>query len=538
MSFRTGMFQVAPVGAVAAGPSIVPARAASSEATRSIHSGHSLTDAYVHFGPWPNSFRSIVASLYGMDDQDAYDQIIKATIAGSSIQHRYEQDATFAAGSRPYANASVYDCLMITESGPPPHVTDTTAMTNTLDYLCRFVANQIENGAGHDVVLWTIWPSLMGVGYPDTPAAPWQGMTFDDGLPEYEASFKFMADYVSWKMRQLYPSLPDGWRCWLIPGNRWMARVKADVAAEIVPGVTAFADLFIDDIHPDPLTTYGLACFAVSALYQVNLSTADSPYILPAHTDANTVEWPAVSQELAEYFWSIGWELASDFEPVGMGGTSGAAAQWEPADGDLMPQWTLADPNTDPIPAEPAIPEDVIGLVTPDAVTGFSFSPALPAAADGARALTVEHFSAAAGGVYMCVRAQRDSGGPIMGALTTNANGWSGERLLAVGNGGLNRWTTMLYRPSVAELYVAAGTVPLDTDPHTLESWYDDGLIYVSLDGQAVYSAVAEGGISALNYLGLNVETGGYNLIAVTAMDRIPTDEERAGIRAAFEAEG
>ena len=39
------------------------ARTASTDTTRTIHSGHSLTDSYVHIGPWPGNMRSVLESV-------------------------------------------------------------------------------------------------------------------------------------------------------------------------------------------------------------------------------------------------------------------------------------------------------------------------------------------------------------------------------------------------------------------------------------------------------------------------------------------
>ena len=327
-------------------------RVASATLDRSIHSGHSLTDAYIQTGPWPGSMR-ILGEDQGLISGE--DRLIKSTIPGSPIWYRWDNQVE----NEPSANQadarvdiSEFQTLMITEAGPPPHVDDTDGMRETLDYLCRFAANLIENGAGNDLILWSIWPDLRGPGVNDDGHAippDWQGYTFRTGLPEYTRSFKFMADYVTWKMRQVYPSLPEDWRVWLIPGSEWMARVYDDVQAGSVSGVTDISDLFDDNIHPNSVGGYGLSVFALTSLYHHHFLPDDQPWVAPD-----------MPQGLAEYFWGLASDLARLYEPVGMGGTQGAAPVWTLAgNGDLLPDWEFnPDPGPGPDPGE--LPEAVL----------------------------------------------------------------------------------------------------------------------------------------------------------------------------------
>ncbi|WCR16706.1 hypothetical protein [Paracoccus alcaliphilus] len=316
------------------------ARTASTDTTRTIHSGHSLTDSYVHIGPWPGNMRSVLESV---GYTDTYNREIKSTVPGSMIQYRWEHDGNLTEGERAVEDIDQFHTLMITEGGPPPRTTS-EGMVNTLDYFCKFTANTIENGAGNEVILWSIWPDLNGPGGTEPPAE-WAGYTFRTGLPEYENSFKYMADYATWKMRQLYPSLPEDWRVWLIPGHKWMERVYDDIQNDLVPGITDIQELFGDGIHPDTTACYGLSCLVATCLYQVNLTEAENVWIMPEFENHDGTH-PAVPQALAEYFWQIAWEIATTYEPIGMGGTEGAAMKWQPSDGDPMPNWTLDGPNT------------------------------------------------------------------------------------------------------------------------------------------------------------------------------------------------
>lgn len=416
------------------------ARTASTDTTMSIHSGHSLTDTYVNLGPFPNNMRAILESL---GYTDMWDKAIQSTVPGSTIQYRVEHDNTMAEGHRAYSEIDGFHTLMITEAGPPPQTTS-GSMVNTLDYFCRFAANTIENGAGNDVILWSIWPSLFGPGASpenQTPSGDWEGYTFRTGLPEYENSFKYMADYATWKMRQLYPSLPEDWRVWLFPGHKWMERVYDDIQNDLVPGITDIQKLFEDDIHPTPVGGYGLSCLVASCMYQVNLTEEADVWIMPGYTDSSEQTWPAVSQALAEYFWQIAWEIATAYEPVGMGGTGGAALRWHPSDGDPMPNWTLADPNTDPNPdpdPEPGDLPDTVFLLNNDGsgYDGPTPSIALPALVDGAYTFTNQTLIDAPTNrtTYICAAVWTDdpstsTGGEAMQVRLAGANEWGLPKL-------------------------------------------------------------------------------------------------------------
>ena len=317
-------------------------RTASTPATRSIHSGHSLTDAYLHNGPWPGSLRKMAESI-GVSN--AYQTIIKSTIPGSPIWWRWENRVEDSRPNDPSADARTniadFDTLVITEGGPPARVgrpSDSEAMSQTLDHLCRYIANTIENGNGgkgaFDIALWSIWPSLT-MWRPERPGwtDSWQEFTdFRAALPEYGRTFRYFAGYSRWKIKQFYPDLPDGWRVWLFPGHMWMQRLWDDISEGKVPNVKAMQDLFSDDIHANDVGGYGLACFMLTCLYQVNL--AEQPRLF---------QLPGVPAPLRDYFTRTAWEIATTYAPVGMGGTVDEAPVWTPDTmTDPLPDWTPA----------------------------------------------------------------------------------------------------------------------------------------------------------------------------------------------------
>ncbi len=317
-------------------------RAPSGTNARSIHSGHSLTDSYIHTGPWPGTIRLLAESL-GIDDVDT--KFVKSTIPGSPLAWRWRNSAGDLRPTDPTADARWhirdFDTLVITEGGPPPRVarpSDAPGMNDALDYLCRFAANALENGNGgegaQDIILWSIWPSL-AMWRPDPPnwTESWQEFdNFRAALPEYGRSFQFIAQYATWKLRPFYPNLPDIWQVWVFPGHLWMARLWDDLSAGTVPDLARMQDLFRDDIHTNDIGGYGLACLMLTALYQRDLRTQSQLYRLPE-----------VSSNLQDYFTQIAWEITTTYAPAGMGGQEARDAIWDPDEmEDPLPNWTPA----------------------------------------------------------------------------------------------------------------------------------------------------------------------------------------------------
>lgn len=332
-------------------PPAYPRRASDSQ-TRSIHSGHSLTDSYVWTGPWPGAFFTLISRLHARGYEFGL-TVSKSTIPGSPLHWRWNHqiELSYPEGSQADArhDIALFDCLVLTEGGPPPrpHV-QPQVMAESLDYLMRFAANAIENGDHgkglRDIILWSIWPSLDGM--PDVPE--WADLGgFRDCLPEYGRSFRFMADFASWKLRQIYPQLPDDWRIWIFPGHLMMERIWDDIQAGQVPGISDISELFADDIHPNSVAGYALACLVYTCMYQEDLRTRRRVYVQPAFEDTHqNRSFPAATHEQAEYFWRISWEIATSYEPAGMGGTRDAEPAFDPEkDLDYWPDWTLADPG-------------------------------------------------------------------------------------------------------------------------------------------------------------------------------------------------
>jgi len=533
-------------------PAVPFARTASSNTNVNAASGHSLMDAVMHHGPWPGIMGSLLVSAGRMTDMQYQDRFLQCTQPGSGIRARYEHDIDqFEPGKRAYSEADQHNTLFITEAGPPIRYdvegSRRLFITETVDYECRFIANQIENGLGNDVVLWSIWPDLRGPGADDaspTPSAGWAGFTARTALPIYGYHYRLMAEYATAKMRMLYPALPSDWRVWMFPGHLFMQRVLDDFDNDAIPGVTDILQLMDtqqggapDYIHPGPWLMYGLSAMAGAAFYQFAWSDIVDPWEVPAYTAANGVEHLAIPPETAAYMRNLADEINSTYYHVGMGGTVDAEPVWTlEVDGDLMPNWTLADPDTSDgtDPEEPGgaeYPADLLGLVTAVGITDLNFSPPLPEPVGGYRTLTAQYQSPVTGALYVAVRGKRASGGPLFATLGTTHQNWTADKLTAAG-GNSGTWTANRENPN--ELLVDSG-VAMTTADTTLEAWYADGAIHISVDGSTPVTG-ATPAYAAFTTLYLNLYEAGYDLRSLILMGRIPTTSERAGIREALAA--
>lgn len=511
-------------------------RTASDNNTSIIHSGHSLTDAYLKGGDWPG-FITHMSTEIGITD--VYEKHVSSTIPGSPMWWRWEHPVEDIRPGNPSADARVnigdFTTLMITEGGPPPRIIQTEEMLQSMDHFCRFAANTIENGAGNEVILWSIWPALNGPGTSvenPTPTGTWAGYTFRTGCDEYYRSFKYMADYTSWKMRQLYPSLPSDWRVWLIPGDRWMARVYDDIQNGLVPSITSIDDLFEDDIHPEGRAAYGLSCLVMTCLYQINISEEDN-FIIPV----------GMNTDLVEYFWQIAWEIANDYETTGMGGTQGIAREWQPSDGDLMPNWTLADPNTGggegPDPEPGGLPEFVLTATADDFSDLSGFMGAQPVAEDGV--LKFEDATPLTGTFplpvtqYAVMAVQLQSNPSARGPLIVshaNATWWQGRHFGAFYNGYLSGGSLVA---DAGDEGVSEEQAGVGTNWSVFEWWSDGESIWAQLNGGELVSMTLTTpliGMSDITLFGNIDSAPDCHVAAIGICDHVPTPEERAAARA------
>ena len=337
-------------------------RTASVSTDHHVHSGHSLTDTYTNEGDaWPGYINLLFQSQFGTTDWVYGETHHRDTVPGSPLKTRWE-DATAADGAR--LGISQYQSLMITEGGPPPRMSEasTDRFHDSLHYLYLFAENAYLNGnggQGAETVLWSIWPEAEGwIGYGGNAEAEWGDLGgFRNCLPEYGRFFRFIAEYVTWKMHQNYPELPDEWRVWVCPAHAWWMRVYDDIQAGLVPGITDHRQLFRDEvgqIHPNLVGSYGLTVLAHTFLYQQDVR-------MLSYVPGN------VSAELDAYYKQIAWEIVNQQESAGMGGTV-----------DAEPEYTFAEYG-DPLgPIEP--PTDIV----PSDVPNLLWATSEPVEMDGA----------------------------------------------------------------------------------------------------------------------------------------------------------
>lgn len=320
-------------------------RTPSTLSDRHVHSGHSLTDVYFPGGEWPGTMAMFAEDALGASDTISYDLNSPRNMPGSPIQLRWEND------QRENLDFENFSGLVLTEMSPLWRITqrdEDFSVVAFMRYACHYAANLIERGQGDFVALWCNWPGTEitnDAGYGNYYA--WPGHTFLSALDEYELIYKYVADYVTWKMKQIYPQLDPDWRVWVFPGNRYIKRVYQDANAGLVPDVDGWGDLFMDTIHPNPVFGYGVSTFMMTMLYHVDMRAVSDLRLQNGYTDMNGT-WPAVTRAQADYFANISWEIANEYGPAGLGGEDGNTLLWDSSlEDDPLPEYE-ADIYTPP----------------------------------------------------------------------------------------------------------------------------------------------------------------------------------------------
>lgn len=324
---------------------VTAVRTASTSTDLKVHSGHSLVDTYINEGEsFPGYLPELFQEQFGDNAWVFEGTDYKDTLPGSPMSVRWN-DANDPRGA--VLGISRYQTMVVTEGGPPFRLNaQNTAeyITGTLVYAMNFAENAYrngDNGNGAESILWSIWPNVTGwlTNNPqvETQGANWRDLGgFRPVTVEYGRTFRYIADYVSWKMQQIHPELAGNYRMWMFPGHAWFVRVYDDIRAGLVPGMTSHLDLFRDDIHPNPTGSYALAVFMHTMLYQVDARPL-------------TYRPSFVSAPLDAYFKRVAWEIANSEESVGMGGTANAAPVFiGGTTPDPMPTYSFAGETTDP----------------------------------------------------------------------------------------------------------------------------------------------------------------------------------------------
>lgn len=558
------------------GTVIIPgtfARRATLSTDTTAHDGHSLVDAYVHTGPWPGSYRSMRNSImepasYGADDT----LVAKSTIPGSPIYWRlgYQIDGSYHPEQRSDFNAdrSPFKEVTTTEAGAPFRVgMDAEKQRRSLEYLiefCELALAEGDNGNGARVNLWSIWPQIDGwVNHPEFHGSWGVLGGFEECLPEYGRSFKFMADYANWKMRQLHPDLPEDWHVHVFPGHLWWARICRDLEAGLVPGFTTLAEMMHPadsttfpnlPIHPGHVAGYGLAALALTCHYQANLTHLNNTlpggvYIQEAYVETRPepeedIQWPAVSREFAEYCWRVAWDIATTYGPAGMGGTEGNELVFR---GGIDP-----DPLAVVPPVDSTSPAVVMGAASRAMLEGGQWAAGLnpnlvPLAGTGApvarngylefRGSVIGGAMAASGARYgiAVIRADSVSEGIVHAPLkwaNDQTTSWNASRIVLTANAFTSSW-------AMGEGTMAAQSVYALGQWQTVEFWVEDEQWHIAVNGGAVQSVDREGAIPSTTVLMLGGGTSygspdnplNMDLAALFLCDGVPTPEQRADLR-------
>ena len=380
-------------------------REASTATDLKVHSGHSLVDTYINEGEaWPGFLPSLFEEQFGpvwvFEGTD-----YKDTVPGSPMRFRW-QEASDPRGA--VLGIARYQSLVVTEGGPPFRLNAQNTseyITDTLEYAMNFAENAYRNGNngnGAESILWSIWPNITGW-LTDNPETETQGANWRDlggfrpVTVEYGRTFRYIADYVSWKMNQIHPELGGNYRMWLFPGHAWFVRLYDDIQAGLVPGMTSHVDLFRDDIHPNPTGSYALSVFMHTMLYQVDARPL-------------TYRPTFVSAELDAYFKAVAWDIATSYAGVGMGGTIEA----EPVfiggtTPDPMPTYSFTGEVIDPPvdPEEPVEPTDPVDPPT----NGLLHRLAAPVVMDGNNIQTIQMDNAGVAGapIYVAMSVTPDA---------------------------------------------------------------------------------------------------------------------------------
>lgn len=511
------------------------ARTASVADTHHVHSGHSLTDAYVHYntGNYPGDLNKLFIGQFGQAAWVYEVTHLKDTTPGSQMAFRWDENGPDRAG------IGNFDVLMITEGGPPRRPTPEapTAANPSLDYLFRFAENAYLNGRGDGAgtILWSIWPDKEGWigagGTNETIWAPFGG--FRNCLDEYGRVFRFYAEYVTWKMHQTYPELPDDWRIYTFPGHAWMARLYDDIQMGLVPGITDHRQLFADEIHLTDAAEYGTSVFVHTMLYQTDTRSGQA-YVPSAER---------VSPELDAYFRRVAWEIATSEESVGMGGTANAAPSF-----DLVvygdPLATEGGGGEEPPPDEDAVPPaDAIIVWDANGYTGPARTGGVPTvvAEEGVVRFpgglaTTYALGQSMTGFYACI-CGRNSGAAVnfirqMIGLTNTTNSFNSSSRL-----DLNKFVNGLsvrHNPSSGEVNSNSGTQNLD-EFLTVEGWLFEGTIGIAINGVTIIEKPTTAPVvTTANIVLMNSGNAGsdYDMRGMVVLNRMPTELEDAANRA------
>ncbi|MCQ0092873.1 hypothetical protein FGD77_14535 [Roseovarius sp. M141] len=272
-----------------------------------INSGHSLTDAYVNWGAFPSTFRSMWNEFYA--GNPAWDNVEESTVPGSDTKHRWDK-ADWPAGADARRDIADYGQLVLAEGGPIARpgsideIYEYAKYLQDLRYESLFYENTItlgDGGAGAEMLLWTIWPEISG----DNGGRG----SFRDMLDEYEYSFHD-------RQEKIMAAHPGGPYLHIIPGHRLMMRIWDDMQSGVFPdGITDIQVLFDDLIHPNAIGNYACSLMVLSVTLAID--PRDVVHVPDMTIGGTNYATPA----MVAYMKQIVWEIVTTYARAGMGGT-------------------------------------------------------------------------------------------------------------------------------------------------------------------------------------------------------------------------
>lgn len=307
LSFISSIFVLSSVQLALA--SDYPPRTPSPVNVRQIHSGHSLTDAYMS-GPWPGQLILATDTIRGAGPLNSirgtnFQTIGHSSIPGSNLRWRWNNEAKYGA---PDARNDIqhYELLVTTEAVPLSPDAD-YFKENTLDFIEKWVDNSWKNGnrgQGAELMLYSTWVWWEN---PDDLRPGGEGhIPFRERLEIEEQRWEQIQDHAN----AVRPSgMP---RIYMIPGHRLMMRIYDDIEAGKVPGVDSIGDLFLDTIHLNQAGAYAVTCLIFAVIYQRD------PASLPNRYDIGNGDVVEVPFELAEYFKATAMDVARNYERSGV----------------------------------------------------------------------------------------------------------------------------------------------------------------------------------------------------------------------------
>ena len=271
-----------------------PAGAAAPRAldTRTVYSGHSLTDPVV----FKQAGLAMVTPGGPSTNLNS-----NSTIPGSSMAWRWENSSNDAGDAR-YGIAN-FDILVLTQNAPmlmPSALAGTTPPQWELDYYAEqfaamdnFIANAWTNGAG-------------GAGATTILYASWTQRDVPD-----EAGFRSRLltqwDIWRWLLARANSGRPSGCpEVAIIPGPLLFLRVFDDMGLGLVPGFSTLGDFYTDDIHPTETMAYAMACLAYAVVYRRDPRGLSN--VIASDPWGGVYTCPPA---FAAYAQAIAWEIAN-----------------------------------------------------------------------------------------------------------------------------------------------------------------------------------------------------------------------------------